>query len=96
MVYIYKHIKQEYTLEYIMGKGSKKLNFLIENRLCLDLEDLVPAGKRSNVVNEALRKELEIIRRKKAVETFPAKSDERHNLSTHEIVERSAEDRGSH
>ena len=51
-----------------MGRTSKKLNFLIEEGLCRDLEMLVPAGKRSRVVNEALRKELESIRRKRSIE----------------------------
>ena len=79
-----------------MGKSTKILNFLIEDSILKNLEELVPAGKRSKVVNEALRKELEIIRRKKAVETLLARSSEGHKLSTHEIVEKLAEDRGSH
>ena len=79
-----------------MGNASKKLNFLIEKSICQDLEELVPAGKRSKIVNEALRKELDTIRRKKAVENLLASSPEGDKLSTHEIVERLAEDRRSH
>lgn len=79
-----------------MGKATKKLNFLIEKSICRDLEELVPAGKRSKIVNEALRKELENIRRKKAVENLLATSSERNKLSTREIVERLAEERRSH
>lgn len=79
-----------------MGKTSKKLNFLIEKSVCRDLEELVPAGKRSKIVNEALRKELEAIRRKKVVESLLATSSEGNKLSTREIVERLAEDRRSH
>jgi hypothetical protein len=44
-----------------MGRTSRKLNFLIEEGVCRDLEMLVPAGKRSKIVNEALRKELDSI-----------------------------------
>ena len=50
-----------------MGQSSKKLNFLIDGNLCREFEMLVPAGKRSKVVNDALRKELESIRRERAV-----------------------------
>lgn len=79
-----------------MGKASKKLNFLIEKSVCRDLEELVPAGKRSKIVNEALRKELDTIRRKKAVENLLASSSDGNKLSTREIIERLAEDRRSH
>jgi hypothetical protein len=52
---------------YNMPNTARKLNFLIEEGVCRDLERLVPAGKRSRMVNEALRKELERLRRKSAV-----------------------------
>jgi hypothetical protein len=42
------------------------------------------------------KKELESIRRKKAVKNLLATSSEGNKLSTHEIVERLAEDRKSH
>ena len=42
-----------------MGRSSRKLNFLIKETICRDLEMLVPAGKRSEIVNEELRKELD-------------------------------------
>ncbi len=51
-----------------MGRPSRKFNFLIEEELYQELEQLVPPGKRSRVLNEALRKELELLRRSKAVE----------------------------
>ena len=79
-----------------MGNASKKLNFLIEKSICQDLEELVPAGKRSKIVNEALRKELETIRRRKAVEKLLGTSSEGNKLLTHEIVEKLTEDRRSH
>lgn len=75
---------------------TKRLNFLIEEAICRDLERLVPPGKRSLVVNEALRKELEHIRRKKAVEKLIANASSTEKLSTREIVEGLAQDRSSH
>jgi hypothetical protein len=59
---------------YDMSNTARKLNFLIEEGVCRDLESLVPAGKRSRLVNEALRKELELLRRKSAVEQLLASS----------------------
>ncbi|MHC1729057.1 MAG: hypothetical protein AB9866_24180 [Syntrophobacteraceae bacterium] len=56
----------------------------------------MPPGKRSLVVNEALRKELENIRRRKAVEKLTADSSATGKLSTREIVEGLAHDRSSH
>lgn len=79
-----------------MGRKVRKLNFLIEEDVCQELENLVPAGKRSGVVNEALRKELELIRRQKAVQRLLDKSRGGEKFSTLEIVESLAEDRSSH
>jgi hypothetical protein len=69
-----------------MGRTSRKLNFLIEEALCRELEQLVPSGKRSQVVNDALRKELERIRRKLAVEAIAAGPSEGRRFSSGEIV----------
>ena len=79
-----------------MGRTSKKLNFLIEEGLCRDLEMLVPAGKRSKVVNQALRKELESIRRKKAVEKLLGSPPSGIQFSNSEIIEGLSKDRKSH
>jgi len=79
-----------------MGRTSKKLNFLIEESLCRDLETLVPAGKRSKVVNEALRKELESIRRKKSVEKLISSPPAGKQFSNCEIIEGLSKDRRSH
>jgi hypothetical protein len=79
-----------------MRRQTKKLNFLIEEAVCKDLEQLVPPGKRSQVVNDALRRELERIRRKKAVEELIMSTATMKRLSTEEIVERLAQDRSSH
>jgi hypothetical protein len=79
-----------------MGGSSRKLNFLIEQGVCRDLELLVPSGKRSKFVNEALRKELGLILRRKAVETLLASPLIQSTYSNREIVERLARDRGAH
>jgi hypothetical protein len=79
-----------------MGRSTKKLNFMIEESICEGLNNLVPAGKRSRVVNEALRKELELIRRKKAVEKLLARSSGGKRFSNLEIVRDLARDRGNH
>jgi Arc/MetJ-type ribon-helix-helix transcriptional regulator len=79
-----------------MRRPAKKLNFLIEEAVCKDLEQLVPLGKRSQVVNDALRRELERIRRKNAVERLILSSGTIKRLSTEQIMERLAQDRNSH
>ena len=79
-----------------MRRSSRKMNFLIDEAVCKDLEHLVPPGKRSQVVNEALRKELEYISRKNAVEKLIESSSSMKKLSTREIVEELTQERGSH
>jgi hypothetical protein len=79
-----------------MRRSSKKMNFLIEEAICRDLEHLVPPGKRSQVVNEALRKELEHISRRRAVELLMESSSAMKKLSTREIVEGLTQERDSH
>jgi Arc/MetJ-type ribon-helix-helix transcriptional regulator len=51
-----------------MASTARKLNFMINDDVAEELERLVPAGKRSRVVNEAIRKELERIRREALTE----------------------------
>ena len=79
-----------------MGRTSRKLNFLIKETICRDLEMLVPAGKRSEIVNEALRKELDSIRRRKAAEELLASSSKGKKFSNRQIVEKLAKDRRTH
>lgn len=79
-----------------MPSTAKKLNFLIEEGVCRDLERLVPAGKRSRMVNEALRKELELLRRKSAVEQLLASSPGQSGYSHTDILELLAKDRTLH
>jgi hypothetical protein len=79
-----------------MGRTSKKLNFLIEEAVCRDLETMIPAGKRSRFVNEALRRELETVRRKTAVEKIISSTSKGKNFSSRYIIEGLARDRRSH
>jgi hypothetical protein len=79
-----------------MRRSSRKMNFLIEEAICKNLENLVPPGKRSRVVNEALRKELERISRRNAVEKLMESSSAVKKLSSQEIVEELTQERGSH
>lgn len=79
-----------------MSRASKRMNFLIDEAVSRELEQLVPPGKRSQVVNEALRGELERIRRKKAVERLLEASSEIKKLSTREIIDGLAKERSSH
>ena len=79
-----------------MGRTSKKLNFLIEEDICRELENLVPSGERSKVVNQALRRELELIRRRKALDRLHATLAPKKRFSNREIVEGLARDRSSH
>jgi len=79
-----------------MSNTARKLNFLIEESVCKDLESLVPAGKRSRLVNEALRKELVLLRRKLAVEQLLASSPRQGGYSQADIIDLLAKDRASH
>jgi metal-responsive CopG/Arc/MetJ family transcriptional regulator len=79
-----------------MAQSSKKLNFFIDGNLCREFETLVPAGKRSKVINNALRKELESIRREKAVKDLLSSSPANKRYSNREIIDGLTRDRGSH
>ena len=48
----------------LFEKKSYKLNFMIDQEVKEALEKYVPSGYRSRVVNEALRRELDLIKRK--------------------------------
>jgi hypothetical protein len=45
-------------------KKSYKLNFMIDQEVKETLEKYVPSGSRSRVVNEALRRQLDLLKRK--------------------------------
>lgn len=76
-----------------MAKTAKKVNFMINDDIRKEFEELVPAGERSKIVNEAIRKELLIIKRKKLTEKLFALRAIGKTLSTSEIVETIRKDR---
>ena len=79
-----------------MGRKARKLNFLIDENICQSLEALVPSGKRSRVASEALRKELELIRRENAVKELLGASHKGKKFSNRQIADRLAKDRSGH
>ena len=79
-----------------MGQRSRKMNFLIEKDVEQEMERLVPTGKRSKVVNEALRRQLELIRRKSAVGNLLSEPAHGRRLSTEDIATGLSHDREAH
>ena len=53
-----------------MSRIVHKINFFLEDDVCRELEDLVPLANRNQVANEALRKELELLRRQQTTYTL--------------------------
>ena len=76
-----------------MAQTTKKLNFMIRNELAKELEEMVPPGKRSRVVNDAIMKELIAIRRQKLTEKLLSVKQKSPSLSTDEILTAVKEDR---
>ena len=79
-----------------MSERSRKMNFLIEKDVEQEMERLVPSGKRSKVVNEALRRQLELMRRKSAANNLLSESTHGRRLSTAAIVAGLSHDREDH
>jgi hypothetical protein len=75
-----------------MGQTSKKVNFMINDDVRKEFERLVPSGERSKVVNEALKKELNSIKRKRLTERLLLLRSKQ-SLSTNEIVAALKKDR---
>ena len=76
-----------------MVQATKKLNFMIKNELARELEELVPSGKRSKIVNDAIKKELMVIKRQKLTEKLLAIRQKGPSLLADEIVMALKEDR---
>lgn len=75
---------------------AKKMLFILDEDVRRELESLIPPGKRSRVVNYALRKELLSLRRKKLTEELLEISSRTRPVSTKEIVEELRKDRRRH
>lgn len=70
-----------------MADALKKLNFFIEEDIRREMDRLVPVGKKSKVINDALRKELLRIKREKVTEELIALKTKGIRISKEEIVE---------
>ena len=79
-----------------MRRNVRKLNFMIEEDIRRELENLIPAGKRSIVINDALRKELERIRRKSSIEKLLNLNLKGKRYSNSEIIDSLSMDRKEH
>ena len=79
-----------------MSTSSRKINLNIDEEVYKALEALIPSGKRSQVINEALRKEIELIRRRQSIAKLSAAAKVTKRLSNQEIVQQLSQDRGRH
>lgn len=69
-----------------MATATRRLNFMIKAELAEEFEAVVPRGMRSKVVNEALEKELALLRRRKTTEKLARLRKKMPALSAREIV----------
>ena len=75
-----------------MPPTARKVNFMINDDVRKEFERLVPSGERSKVTNEALKKELNSIKRKQLTERLLLLKAKQ-SLSTKEIVTALKKDR---
>jgi len=76
-----------------MAQTVRKLNFMIRNDIVQELEQLVPQGQRSKLVNDAIIKELAHYRRSAQTEKLMALRMKTPQLTTNEIIEAVKNDR---
>lgn len=76
--------------------SAVKSNFVLDEKVKEDLETLVPSGKRSQVVNEAIKKELLRIKRKKLTERLMSLRSKGPKIPMKEIKKALEEDRRKH
>ncbi|MBI5970201.1 MAG: hypothetical protein HY884_03510 [Deltaproteobacteria bacterium] len=72
---------------------AKKILFVLEEGVRDELESLIPPGQRSRVINEALKKELLFLRRKRSAVELVKLSSRTRPVSTRAIVEELKNDR---
>jgi predicted transcriptional regulator len=73
---------------------ATKVNVVLDDDVKAELEKLVDAGLRSRVINNALRKELMMIRRQKLSARLDELRSKTKRVSTREIVDLIRRDRG--
>jgi len=71
-----------------------KVNVMLDDDVKADLDRLVSSGKRSRVINAALRREILMIRRDRADDRLQALRRATKRVSTSEIVKAVRRDRG--
>ena len=71
-----------------------KVNIVLDDDVKSELESLVEAGLRSRVINNALRKELMLIRRRQLSDRLDQLRTKTKPISTQEIVRLVRRDRG--
>jgi Arc/MetJ-type ribon-helix-helix transcriptional regulator len=73
---------------------ASKVNIVLDDDVKSELETLVEAGRRSRVINAALRKELTLIRRRELSDQLDRLRAKTKPVSTKEIVRLIRRDRG--
>ena len=63
-----------------------KVNFVLDDDVRAQMHGLVETGKRSRVINQALRRELLFLRRQRAVTDLDALRNRTRTVGTREIV----------
>ncbi len=76
-----------------MAHSARKLNFMIDEKIARELEELIPPGKRSKVVSAAIVKELAVIRRQQLTERLMALRKKSPAVTTDELVAAIRKDR---
>jgi hypothetical protein len=79
-----------------MPSTARKLNFMIREDIARELGELVPPGKRSKVVNEALEKELLSIKRRMLTGKLLSIREQGPSVSTKDLVALLRKDRKRH
>lgn len=73
---------------------ARKVNIVLDDDVKVELEILVESGLRSRVINNALRKELMLIRRRQLTDRLDNLRGNTKPVSTREIVKLVRRDRG--
>jgi predicted transcriptional regulator len=74
---------------------SAKVNLVLDDEVKEALDDLVPAGERSRFANEALRVQLTLVRRRRAIERLEALRQAGPHARTEENLRALREARGA-
>lgn len=76
-----------------MAQTARKLNFMIDNDVADELEKLVPSGRRSRVVTQAIARELALQRRKSITDRLLGLRSQSPNTTGKKLLSELAEDR---